>query len=210
MKKGKGVIVAVAIGLMGSAGWAADKSSSSFVDASSLAGGSNGFSNGVSSGKDKAASCKVKIQIKGLTGFSDGDQIICIASADVRSAALGNAASGIPVGNSVVILAPWSDLKQQAQGKADLSLIGCGTTTAINVGGDLECYKPDAAYLADLAGAATACTGNTGMFWGNPSSTPKDNLVGLCQGTLAAGAGARIDPPSSGKILQHGGYNPMK
>lgn len=201
------VASALVVGLMTSASLAADKIGSSFVDNTSLSGGSNGFTNGISTnlvfstGASKSASCKLKVQFKGVAGLSDGDALICLPAAEVKAAGLP--ASG--AGNSVVMEAVYSTLTLKAQGKADLTNIigglGCGSTDAISWSGEMDCYLPDGSY-----NAATQC-GSDGGIWLAPDDPTKDNLIGICQGVAL---GFRITPPSSGLLAVQGSTNPLK
>lgn len=211
----KSIIVTVLVLGLGSAALAGgDKTSETCVDISSLNGGSNGFVNGSSSSKIKSGGCKLQVQLKGLSGISDGDILICLGEADVRATALPPGAFG----NSVVLrgVAKAGSLKM----KADLAAIGCGAAgvTAINWNGNLKCYKPDATYTDvtnDAANWKATCLAsgtnmvplpNPGLDVANDDPV-KVNLLGLCQG-FTADAGERINPPTSGEICRQGQTNP--
>jgi hypothetical protein len=201
MRKANWLVVAAFV-MAGNAALAADKSIEAFVDPSSVVGGLNGFTNQeVSTGKSKAGKCKMVIKFGGLAGFAAGDKLICIAGADVR------ATLGLPpglVGNSVVVHVV-ADGFGAAKGKANLTNIGCGTISdAISINGSLVCYKPDLSY-----NPPAACAGAIPpMLWVPPTTTPTDQLVGLCQG-FVAGAGERLPPPTSGVVAQQGLSSPM-
>lgn len=205
MRKGIGMIAAAALTVAAGTGWAGDKESSSFVDNTSLSGGSNGFTNGISTnlvfstGSSKASACKVKVQFKGLTGLSDGDELICIPGADV----LGGPLPPGGAGNSVVMNVVWTALTGKGLGKADLRnfAIGCGAVDAVNWNGELNCYLPDGAY-----NPATQCASDGGI-WLAPLDPDKDNLLGICQGVVL---GFRITPPGSGLVAIHGSTQPLK
>jgi len=205
MRKGIGLIAAAALAVAAGTGWAGDKQGNSFVDISSLSGGSNGFTNGISTnlvfsvGASKSSSCKLKVQFKGLTGLSDGDLLICLPGADVKAAGLPAGGAG----NSVVMNVEWTALTGKGIGKADLRnfALGCGSTDAISWNGELDCYLPDGAY-----NPATQC-GSDGGLWLAPTDPTKDNILGICQGAVL---GFRITPPSSGLLAEQGGTNPLK
>ncbi len=169
-----------------------DKAAQPLVDTSSIAGGANGFTNGTSSGVSKSGGCTVQVQMKGVTGLTDGDQVICIGSADVKAALIP--AGG---GNSVVWIVPAK--KGGIKIKNSVAVIDvagqhCGSSNTISFNASTQCYKPDGAY-----NPATACSG-AGMLWiAAPVGTV--NLVGLCQG---GSIGQRIPGPASGLIAESG------
>jgi len=188
-------VCALAAGVAFSAvAWAGgDKSSTAFVDPSSLDGGANGFTNGVSSGSSKSSGCTTQIKIKGLTGLNDGDQVICIGSADVKAAALPPGGAG----NSVVWTVPVAAGQIKLKSSVAIIDVGgnhCGSTKATAINSDARCYKPDGAYNPQ-----TACGTIPGIWIAAPANTT--GLVGLCQGTAV---GQRIPPPSSGEICRTG------
>jgi hypothetical protein len=205
---GRAALVAtVILGLTASGSIAGDKIGSSFVDNTSLSGGSNGFTNAISTnavysvGASKSAACKLKVQFKGLTGLSDGDLLICLPGADVK-------ATGLPAGgagNSVAMTVKWTALTGKALGKADLRNIagglGCGSVDSISWNGELDCYLPDGGY-----NAATQCASDGGL-WLAPADPTKDNLLGICQGVVL---GFRLTPPGSGLLAVQGSTNPLK
>lgn len=209
----KKFISAAAVLLAATTGaWAGgDKGQDSYVDNTSVAGGSAGFTNGVSSGKSKSGSCKLQIQLKGLTGYNDGDILICIAEADIRAAALGASAFG----NSVVMRGAVKS--GQLKIKADFTAIGCASTTSINWNSDVKCYAPDANYTNlsnDAVNWKNSCTTAGGMVpipnaEATPASDPaKVNLLGLCQG-LTPNVQQRINPPASALICRQGATIPQ-
>jgi hypothetical protein len=205
MRKGIGLIAAAALAAAAGTGWAGDKIASSFVDNTSLSGGSNGFTNGISTnlvysvGASKSASCKLKVQFKGLAGLSEGDLLICLPGADVRAAGLPAGGAG----NSVVMNVKWTALTGKGIGKADLRnlALGCGSTDSVSWNGEMDCYLPDPGY-----NPATQC-GADGGLWLAPIDVDKDNLLGICQGAVL---GFRITPPGSGLLAVQGGTNPLK
>lgn len=215
----KFLVLAAATVMLGSAqiSWAGgDANSEAFVDPSSIAGGANGFTNiissgGTSSGKSKAGKCLLQIQFKGISGYADGTQLICIAEADVRASALP---AGL-YGNSIVLRGVFK--AGGAKFKADLKKVGCGSADAIAIKGYMKCYAPNAAYT-DTSSPGTnwqaACSAAGMIAIPNPSLSPvdpgpaKDSLLGLCQG-LAANAGQRINPPASGLVAEQGQSNPQ-
>jgi hypothetical protein len=204
MRKSIGLIATAALALTASIGWTADKVASSYVDTTSLSGGSAGFTNGISTnatystGSSKSSSCKIKIQFKGVTGLSDGDELICLPGADVKAVSLPPGGAG----NSVAMTVVYSALTGKAQGKADLRKIegglGCGSQDAISYNGELDCYLPDAGYDAEAA-----CAG----IWLAPDATSTDNLLGICQGVVP---GFRIGTPASALLAEQGSTNPEK
>lgn len=207
-------VAAVAIALaVGGGAWAGgDKSQESFVDITSLAGGSAGFTNfGVSVGKSKSGKCQLQVQLKGLTGYADGAVLICLAEADIRATLLGAANT---FGNSVVLRGTVKT--GQLKIKADLADIGCGSSQAINWNGGLTCFAPDANFTDlsnDLVNWKSDCSGATMLPLANPEATAssdpaKVNLLGLCQG-LTANTAQRIPPPGSAKICQQGASQPV-
>ena len=183
----------IALLAAGSAMAGGDKSSNAFVDTSSIAGGANGFVNGTSSGVSKSSGCTIQVQLKGVTGLGDGDQVICIGSADVRALLLPGGG-----GNSVVWRAPAK--KGAIKIKNSVSVIDvagqhCGSGNTVSWNATTTCYKPDATY-----DPATACNGVPGKGW-IPAPAGTVNLLGLCQG---GAVGQRIPPPSSGVIAETG------
>ena len=206
MRKSIGLFAAAALVVAASTSWAGDKSGEAFVDTSSLAGGSNGFTNGISTnlvystGASKSAACKIKVQFKGLTGLADGAELICIGSADVKASIFPAGA-----GNSALLTAVWDQLTGKALGKADLRRVaggvGCGSLDAINYDNDMDCYLPDAGY-----DPATQCA-TDGALWVAAAAESTDNFLGICQG---GAPGFRITPPGSGLLASQGATQPMK
>ena len=174
--------------------WAGgDKAQTPFADTSSINGGSNGFTNGISSGSTKTTGCTSQIQLKKLSGVNAGDLLICIGSADVRAAALGPN----PAGNSVVWRAPavLGGLKiKSSVAIIDVGGNHCGSTKAVDLNAGTACYLPDPGY-----NPATACGTVPGIWIAAAPNT--SGLIGLCQMTSI---GQRIPPPSSGKIAETG------
>lgn len=193
----KKVLVAVmAVLTAGSAAMAGgDKVTTAFVDTSSVAGGANGFTNGVSVGTSKSGGCTIQIAMKNLnqTTIPDGSLLICIGSADVRAAALGPN----PAGNSVVWTVPAKAGKLAIKNTVAVLDVGgnhCGTTQTVSFNSDTACFLPDGAY-----DPATACSAASGLWIPAPVGTV--NMKGLCQMFTL---GARIGNPSSGKIASTG------
>ena len=188
-------LVIVAIGILALAPAAlagGDKSTSTFADITSINGGSNGFANGTSGGTSKSGGCTIQLAMKGLSGLTDGDNVICTGCADVRAAALGPN----PAGNCVVwaIPAKKGSIKTKSSvGIIDVAGQHCGSTQTVSFNAQTTCYKPDLSY-----DPATACSG--GQLW-IPAPVNKGFLVGLCQGFTE---GARITPPTSGEIARTG------
>lgn len=174
--------------------WAGgDKAATAFVDVSSIDGGANGFSNGISSGQSKTGGCTTQIKMKGLTGINVGDQIICTGSADVKAAALPAGGAG----NSVVWVVPAIAGGLKIKSSVAIVDVGgnhCGSTKVVSFNAETRCYKPDPGY-----NPATACGTVPGIWIAAPVNTT--GLVGLCQGTSL---GQRIPPPSSGEIARTG------
>jgi len=195
-----------------------DANSEAFVDPSSIAGGANGFTNiistgGSSSGKSKGGKCLLQVQFKGITGYADGTQLICIAEADVRASALP---AGL-YGNSIVLRGAFKS--GGVKMKADLKKVACGSADAIAINGYITCYAPDADYTNTDDGAPgtnweEACLAAGMVPIANPSLSPvdpgpaKDALLGLCQG-LGANLGQRINPPPTGIVAEQGQSNPQ-
>lgn len=192
MRKFVGATIgALAFAAVASAG--GDKAQTAFVDPSSIDGGANGFTNGVSSGKSKSGGCTTQIQLKGLSGINDGDQIICTGSADVKAAALPAGGAG----NSVVWIVPAKAGGIKIKSSVAIIDVGgnhCGSTKATAINSEARCYKPDSGY-----DPAAACATVPGIWIVAPTNTT--GLVGLCQGTAV---GQRIPPPSSGEIARTG------
>lgn len=193
----KKVLVAVmAVLTAGSAAMAGgDKVATAFVDTSSVDGGSNGFTNGVSAGTAKQGGCSIQIAMKGLntTTIPDGSLVICVGSADVRAAALGPN----PAGNSVVWTVPAKAGKIAIKNTVAVLDVGgnhCGSAKTISSNSDTACFLPDGGYNPQ-----TACSGAGGLWIPSPVGTV--NLKGLCQGFTN---GFRIPNPSTGKIASTG------
>jgi len=180
--------------------WAGgDKAATAFVDVSSVDGGANGFSNGVSSGQNKTGGCTTQIKMKGLTGVSLGDQIICTGNADVV------APPAIPspgAGNSAVWRVPA--IAGGLKLKSSLAIVDvggnhCGATKVISYNAETRCYKPDPGY-----DPAAKCATIPGIWLAAPANTT--GLLGVCQGTAL---GQRIPPPASGEIARTGSTIPI-
>lgn len=184
------VIAGVAIAGVAWAG--GDKAATAFADVSNS--GTNGFTNGTSSGQSKTGGCTTQIKMKGLTGVNAGDVLICIGSADVIAPGVFNPPGA---GNSVVWEVPaiTGGLKIKSS-VASVSVGGqhCGSTLAISYNAETRCYKPDNTYNPQ-----TACQSIPGIWIA--SSDTSTGLQGLCQGTAF---GQRIPPPSSGEIARTG------
>jgi hypothetical protein len=161
--------------------------------------------------KTKVASkgCTLQVQLKDTT-LLNGEVVICLASADIRSTING--------GNSMVITGEAKN--GQLKIKADLSELvfagnSCGSVVADQFNGSLECYLDDQTYRtsgvpgnwqaacvgggsgvntnADPKTLKTALDGN-----GNPQKV----VVGLCQGAVD---GFRINPPPTQRFALTGG-----
>jgi hypothetical protein len=182
------IVLALAAAIVSASGARADKAANAFIDPATLLGNTNGFTNANSAnlaaktysvGAAKTSGCKLKLQFKGLSGFVDGEKMICVAGADACIAVPPIPCSG-GFGNSIVIHAPYSALSAKAGTKADLGAIGCGGTDATATDSSIACYKFDALY-----DPAALCTGSAGAWLANPDfdplSTATDGLVGLCQ-----------------------------
>jgi hypothetical protein len=172
---------------------AADKSSTPFVNTSST-GSPFGFINGTSTGLSKVSGCTIQIELKKLRGLSDGAQVICIGSADVKTAALPGGA-----GVSVVWIAPVvaGNVKiKNSVSVFDENGVHCGSAQAVAWNGTTTCYQYTAAY-----DPAAVCAGQGGVWSWAPAGTVF--LVGLCQGPELA-LDFRILPPSSPKLAETG------
>jgi hypothetical protein len=204
------VIVAAALAIALPA-WAGpkDKSAETLVDPTSITGNLVTWNNATVTAKVKAGKCKVKIQFKDALAALNGQQVICVAGADVRATALP---PGL-FGNSIVMAGTVADGKLKIS--ADLSQIGCGDQNAININSTISCYAQD----ADYTDANDLNPGNWKQVCINAATVMAalpivgdpplaDDLLGLCQG-FTAGAGERIDPPASALIAVQGGYNPL-
>jgi hypothetical protein len=187
-------VCAIAAGVaFATVAWAGgDKAATAFVDVSNS--GTNGFTNGTSSGQSKTGGCTTQIKFKGLTGVAAGDMLICTGSADVIAPPIFNPPGA---GNSVVWQVPAiaGGLKIKSS-VAIISVAGqhCGGTTALSYNAETRCYKPDPGYDPQ-----TACGTIPGIWVAAPTNTT--GLVGLCQGTAV---GQRIPAPSSGEIARTG------
>ncbi len=194
-------LATVALLLSGSLAMAGtDKTQAAFVDVSSVNGGLNGFTNGTSSGKSKSGGCTAQIQLKGLTGLSDGALVICTGSADVVVPTLPGGRGG----NSIVWRAPVKSGGINVKNSFAVIDVGgnhCGSAKTVSYNSDTRCYLPDSGY-----DPAAACAG-AGMFWvAAPAGTV--NMLGLCQG-LSGSEGQRIPPPASGEIARTGMTIPL-
>ena len=213
----KGMILALAASAcMLSAGMArADKSAQAFVDPSSLLGNANGFTNANSAnlaaktysvGAAKQSGCKMKLQFKGLSGFVDGELMICLAGADACITSPCNLSN---FGNSIVVLPKYSSLSLKSGTKADFADVGCGATNAVATGASVECYKYSAPYIA---GIAATCNGGGGTWLPNPTfvagGEATDGLVGLCQWFAPPNGGNRLTPPGTGLVAINGVATP--
>jgi hypothetical protein len=198
--------VATVVLVIGSAAFAGgDKSANPMVDASSLNGGSNGFSNGTSSAAIKSSGCTLQGKIKGLSGLADGDVVLCIGAAAVLGTPLG---PGTPLGNAALVRGVHSG--GQVKFKADLTAVGCGdpgtAAKIVSFNPVFACFKPDATYADPTSPATnwhTSCAGialdDPGAAAGDPA---KASLLGICQ--ALAGAANPLAPPASGMIAQTG------
>jgi hypothetical protein len=187
-------VCAIAAGVVFASGaWAGgDKAATAFVDVSNS--GTNGFTNGTSSGQSKTSGCTTQIKMKGLTGVNVGDMIICTGSADVIAPGVFNPPGA---GNSVVWEVPAIAGGLKIKSSVAIISVGgqhCGGTTALSYNAETRCYKPDPGYDPQ-----TACGTIPGIWIAAPTNTT--GLVGLCQGTAV---GQRIPAPSSGEIARTG------
>jgi hypothetical protein len=155
----------------------------------------------------KSKGCKLQFGFKGLVGTTDGDVIICIADADVIAPAGGiNPPGG---GNSVIMTGETKGGNMKI--KADLTEIGCGTTSAVNYNGNLRCYLDDPAYRPPMGTWQTACTAVGSVPIPGPGlsqlkvNDTQNVVVGLCQNF--ATVGARINAPASALIAVQGAYS---
>lgn len=190
----------------------ADKTAEAFVDPSSLAGGAFGFKNAIASnfaaktysvGALKQSGCKLKFQFKGLTGFADGEKMICLAGADANLAAFPLPTTpSVWFGNTIVVHVPYSTLTLKAASKADPADIGCGGPDATAINASTSCYKWSATY-----NPATTCAGQGGLWLANLTFVTgqelTDGLVGVCQWFNPAG-GERLTPPATGLVARDG------
>ena len=184
------VIAGVAFSTVAWAG--GDKAATAFVDVSNS--GTNGFTNGTSSGQSKTSGCTTQIKFKGLAGVNAGDMLICTGSADVIAPPIFNPPGA---GNSVVWQVPAVAGGLKIKSSVAIIVVSgqhCGSTTALSYNAETRCYLPDSLY-----NPATACGMIPGIWIAAPSNTT--GLVGLCQGTAV---GQRIPPPSSGEIARTG------
>ena len=202
----------------------ADKSANAFIDPSRVDGGTNGFSNaycalsaGVctgnvptktySVGAAKQSACKLKVQFQRLSGFADGEKMICPAGADACIATPPLACAGTGPGTTIVLHVPYSSLSLKAATKADTADIGCASADAISTNTSIHCYKWDGGY-----NPVTTCSGQGGSWMANPNfvvgGEATDGLVGLCQWIL--GPGTRLTPPGTGLVARDGLSTPAK
>lgn len=198
------VVAVVAVALSAPA-WAGpkDKIAETFIDPSSVNGGAS-WNNNTVTGKLKSGKCKIQIQFKDALAAIEGEEIICISEADVRSDALP---PGL-YGNSVIMAGTVTDGKLKI--KADLAGIGCGQVgNAIAINGSSKCYRADAVYTGanNLTNWEATCL-NAATNMAPLVSTGSDNLLGLCQ-SFTDGAGERIDPPASALLAVQGLSSPQ-
>lgn len=214
-------IFAVAVILAASpVAWAGgDKQADAFVDASSLGGGANGFTNGTSVGKLKAGGCKWSGQLKSLnmTAVPDGAHVICVSGAEVRSGLLP-----AETGNSVIFrgVAKGGQVKMKADlTTMDIGGLHCGTSMATSWGGETKCFLGsgapggDADYddENDSINWVSKCTA-AGMIvvkstlWIPGADPAKVNVLGLCQGTAP---NQRIADPVGAEVARQGQTNPV-
>jgi len=208
MRKSLVLLSAAAVVALGSTAWAGpkDKVTEALIDATSINGTTGVWDNNVTAATVKQGKCKMQIQIKGLPAGLEGENIICVAGADVRSSGLGGGT--VVAGNSIVGAAAVS--KGKLKIKMDLTQITCGAagTGSIAFNGGITCYRDDPTY--NWATACGSINGVGGMVWLTiPSSGAKgDQLLGLCQGFNAATQGVRIPPPASAILAVQGQSSP--
>jgi hypothetical protein len=170
-----------------------DKTTETLVNPSSIAGG-GGWDNTLIATKVKSGKCKIQIQAKDALALA-GQDIICLAEANVRIGSLG----GNRFGNSVV-LAGTVDANGKLKIKAKLGAIGCGSQSeALALDGSMTCY-------AESLGNYDA-EANCPYLWIPPDlvNFKPDGLVGLCQGLAD---GQRITPPAQPILAEQGSYQP--
>ena len=202
MRKSLALLAAAAVVAAGSTAWAGpkDKVQEALVDPTSVDGTAGQWDNDVTSGKVKQGKCKMQVQMKDLPGgtFPDGTVVICVASADVKSALLPPAGGG----NSIVMAGATKKGKLNLKG--DLAQITCGSVgQALSYNGEVACYLDDGVFVGadDLTNWKKSCT-DAGMAPIPMAGGFKpDNLVGLCQGFAP---GLRIVPPASTVIAVQG------
>jgi hypothetical protein len=206
------IVLAFVAAIVSASAAHADKSASAFIDPAKLLGGTAGFTNANTSnllaktysvGAAKTSGCKVKVQFKGLSGFADGEKMICLAGADSCIAADPMPCAG-GFGNSIVLHVPYSSLSLKAGTKADFADVDCGiATNAVSTNSSIHCYKWDAGYDPDAA-----CTG---LWIPNatfvPGSEAIDGMVGLCQYFVA---GSRLPAPATPLVARDGLATPVK
>ena len=182
-----------------------DKSSQTLIDID----GAGVIDNNLTKTQIKSKGCTLQIKMKPTTGLNDGDVVICIASADIRSAING--------GNSVVITGEAK--AGQVKIKADLSEVvlagnSCGSVVTDQFNGSLDCYLDDQTYrTTGVAGNwEDACAGGKGPNLNPDAKTlktaldgngdPQKVVVGICQGVVD---GFRITPPPTQRFAVTGG-----
>jgi hypothetical protein len=208
----KKLVVAVAALALALPAWAGpkDKVAETFADNTSVTGNGVSWNNATVTAKLKSGKCKIQIQFKDALAAIEGEQIICIAEADVRTTSLP---PGV-YGNSVVMAGTVSGGKLKI--KADLSQVGCGSLgDAVAFNGGATCYRADANYTdpndLNLGNWKQVCLNAATAMAPLPSigDPPlEDDLLGLCQSLNPAG-GERIDPPASAVLAVQGSYQPI-
>lgn len=193
------LFTAAAVLVSGSVAWAGpkDKVAEALIDNSSIAGTPGVWDNLVAVGKVQMKGCKVKIQGKDLAAALEGEEIVCLAGADAKSAGLPPGGAG----NSIILAGTVSGGKLKI--KADMEgQIPCGApgNTAIAYNANVQCYRQDLAYTG--GGWIGACAPLPGIPIPGDGS---DSFIGLCQGVVP---GVRIPAPGSALLAVQGMLTP--
>lgn len=196
--------VAVIACLIASTAWAGpkDKVKEALIQGTSIHGTGNWNNDTVSAGY-KSGKCKIKIAFKDTLAAIEGDEIVCLAGADVRATSLGGGTNTF--GNTAILKGIVTD--GQLKMKGDLSVVGCGNASdSIAINGTMTCYNEDLAYAPDLPTITAKCSampGGGGLLLVGNAFFDGDNLVGVCQGSQANG-GQRIGAPANGVLVVQG------